>query len=217
MKRIILAIFALLLLNTATQAEAPRKALCPVCATHGETELEKVKAHATHEGQDFYFCSKNCKKAFEKNPTAFIPPELPRPAPAFEIETLDGNVVNLSAYSDKLVILDFWASWCKPCVDMMPSLQKLHDAYADKGLAILGVSIDEGDDRIKKIEKFVKKVGVSYPIFSDARPTPAWHNFKVKAIPALFMIEDGQIVAQWLGNIDHAIIEKEIKKRLSKS
>ena len=99
----------------------------------------------------------------------------------------------------------------------MPSLQKLHDAYADKGLAILGVSIDEGDDRIKKIEKFVKKVGVSYPIFSDARPTPAWHNFKVKAIPALFMIEDGQIVAQWLGNIDHAIIEKEIKKRLSKS
>ena len=191
------------------------KAVCPVCAIRGETEEEKIKARTEHEGKVYHFCSKDCRKEFDLDPAAFIPPLLPRPAPRFSVETLEGEPVDLGDFEGKLVVLDFWATWCKPCFEVMPSLQRLHDSYAEKGLVVLGVSIDEGVDRIAKIRKFADKVGVSYPIFSDARPTPAWYAFKVKAIPALFLIDrNGRIVAQWLGSIDHQALETEIGKHL---
>lgn len=202
-------------LSITAENARPKKAMCPVCAVRGETEEEKVKAHREKDGKAYYFCSKGCAKEFDADPTAFVPPELPRPAPGIVVETLDGEAVDLSAFKGKVVVLDFWASWCKPCVEMMPSLQKIHDAYADRGVTVVGVSIDEGKDRVKKIRKFVEKVGVTYPIYSDARPTPAWHTFKVKAIPALFLIDrEGRIVAQWLGTVDHGALEAEIKKNL---
>ena len=201
--------------SRASEGGRPDKALCPVCAIRGEGEEERVKAHAKHDGKDYFFCSENCRKEFDQDPAAFIPPQLPRPAPLFSVETLEGESVNLGDYKDKLVVLDFWATWCKPCVDSMPGLQRLYDAYSEKGLVVLGVSIDEDKDRIKKVRKFVDKVGVSYPVFSDAGATPAWHTFKVKAIPALFLIDrDGQIVAQWLGGVDHQAVESEIQKHL---
>lgn len=205
---------ALLMVFPPTPAaqEDPKKAMCPVCEIRGETEEEKVKARAEHDGKVYYFCSKNCRKEFETDPAAYIPPQLPRPAPKFSVETLEGEPTDLKGFDDKLVVLDFWATWCKPCVDLMPSLQRLYDTYSEKGLVVVGVSIDEGEDRIKKIRKFVDKVGVSYPIFSDARPIPAWHTFKVKAIPALFLIDrERQVVAQWLGTVDHQALELEIR------
>ena len=199
----------------AKENGGPDKALCSVCAIRGETEEEKVKAQAGHDGKVYYFCSKNCKKEFDLDPAAYLPPQLPRPAPPLSIESLEGEPVNLGDYEDKLVVLDFWATWCKPCIEVMQDLQRLYDKYSENGLVVLGVSIDEGKDRIKKIRKFVDKVGVSYPIFSDARSTPAWHTFKVKAIPALFLIDrDRQIVAQWLGGVEHQAVESEIRKHL---
>lgn len=201
------------------QAEkVPNKAICSVCALKGGGHgLEKVRAHSKHDGKAYYFCSEGCKKEFDADPVAYLPPVFPRPAPAFVFETLKGEDVALSDYKDKLLLVDFWATWCKPCVEMMPELQKVYDAHADKGLVVLGVSIDEPKDRIKKVEKFVDKVGVSYPILVDAKKVPAWHQFKVKAIPALFLIDgDGQVVAQWTGKIDHTKIEAEVLKQLAK-
>lgn len=215
---VILYLAVLLTLPTSLEAKTtahPDRALCPVCAIRGEKEKEKVKAHSEYDGKNHYFCSKGCKTAFDKDPTAFIPPEFPRPVPEFTVETLDGTPVDLGAYEGRVVILDFWATWCKPCVDIMPDLQKIHDTYSDKGVAVVGISIDEGKDRIEKIRKFVDKLDVTYPVLSDARQTPAWHAFKVRAIPALFLIDrDRQIVAQWLGTVDHKKIEAELKKHL---
>lgn len=197
--------------------KVPDKALCSVCVLKGGGHgVEKVRAHSTHDGKAYYFCSEGCKKEFDADPVAYLPPVFPRPAPAFVIETLTGESVALKDYAGQLVLVDFWATWCKPCVDMMPSLQKVYDAYSDKGLTVLGVSIDEPKNRIEKVEKFVKKVGVSYPIMVDAKQVPAWHQFKVKAIPALFLIDgNGQVVAQWTGNIDHKKIEAEVVKHLA--
>lgn len=213
---ILLFIATILALPATPRADqAPKKALCPVCEIRGETEEEKVKARAEHDGNAYYFCSKSCREEFEADPIAFIPPPLPRGAPAFSVETLDGEPVDLSTHYGKLIVLDFWATWCKPCVDLMPSLQGIHERYADRGLVVVGISIDEGKDRIKKIRKFVERVGVDYSIYSDARPIPAWHTFKVKAIPALFLIDrDRQIVAQWLGTIDHQSLESVIQAHL---
>jgi len=202
----------------AQETSHPEKAMCSVCVLKGENEAEKVKAHSDHNGTTYYFCSKHCKEEFDAAPEAYLPPELPRPAPAFAIETLDGATVSLKDFKNKLVLLDFWATWCKPCLEVMPELQQLHNAYSDKGFSVAGISIDEDKDSIKKIKKFVKKLKVSYPIFYDAKQNPAWNMFSVKAIPALFLIDgNGQVVAQWTGKVDHKLIEAEIVKHLATS
>lgn len=215
---VLLMVLVFLVPAVAQGEKMPKKALCSVCVLKGgETELERVQAHSEYEGKAYYFCSKGCKTEFDKDPVAYLPPVFPRPAPAFVVETLGGEDVALGDYAGKLVLVDFWATWCKPCIDMMPSLQKVYDAYSDKGLAVMGVSVDEPKGRAEKIEKFVDKVGVSYPIFVDAKPMPAWHQFKVKAIPALFLIDgEGQVVAQWTGKVDHKVVEAEVTKHLAK-
>ncbi|MGH1366116.1 MAG: redoxin domain-containing protein [Calditrichia bacterium] len=196
----------------------PEKAMCSVCVLKGESEAEKVKAHSNHNGTMYYFCSKNCKKEFDAAPEAYLPPKLPRPAPDFAIETLDGATVSLKDFKNKLVLLDFWATWCKPCLEIMPELQQLQDTYSDKGFSVAGISIDEDKDSIKKIKKFIKKLKVSYPIFYDAKQKPAWNMFNVKAIPALFLINgNGQVVAQWTGKVDHKIIEAKVVEQLAVS
>jgi len=201
----------------AQEEPVPKKALCTVCALKGgETEEEKVKAHSNHAGKAYYFCSADCKVEFDADPAGFLPPVFPRPAPAVVFETLGGADRSLEDFKGKMVLLDFWATWCKPCVEMMPQMQALHDTYVDKGLVVAGVSIDEGEDRVKKIEKFLRKVEVSYPILSDAKQNPAWHQFNVKAIPAVFLIdENSQVVAQWTGKVEHQEIRDEIAGRLA--
>ena len=70
---------------------------------------------------------------------------------------------------------------------------------------------------IEKIKKMVDKLDISYPIFVDAKETPAWYQFKVKAIPAMYLLDrESQIVAQWVGKIDYDEVEKEALKRLEK-
>ena len=201
------------------EAEIPEKALCIVCALKsGETELEKVRAHSEHDGKVYYFCSENCKKEFDPDPLAYLPPVFPRPAPDFVVEMLEGGDKALSDLKGKVVLLDFWATWCKPCLETMPRLQQLYSAYSGKGVEVLGVSIDEDKDRMKKIRKMVEKMDISYPIFVDAKQTPAWHQFKVKAIPAMFLLDrESRIVAQWVGKIDYEEVEKEVLGRLDQS
>ncbi|MCY3765670.1 MAG: redoxin domain-containing protein [Gemmatimonadetes bacterium] len=201
------------------ESRIPDKALCSVCALMGgETELEKVRTHSEHDGKSYYFCSKDCKKEFDSDPIAFLPPVFPRPAPAFVVETLEGADRAVADLEGKVVLLDFWATWCEPCLETMPRLQKLHDANSGKGLEVWGVSIDEDKNRVDKIRKMIYKLGISYPIFVDAKPTPAWYRFRVKAIPAMYLIDrDSQIVAQWTGNIDFVDVEKEVQRHIGKT
>ena len=198
--------------------QIPEKALCSVCAVKGgETEAEKVRAHSEHDGQAYYFCSADCKIEFDSDPSAYLPPVFPRPAPAFVVETLEGRDRALGDFRGKVVLVDFWATWCKPCLKVMPRLQKLHNALSAEGFEVLGVSIDEDEDRGKKIKRIVDKLDISYPVFLDAKQTPAWHQFKVKAIPAMYLLDrESQIVAQWTGKIDYEEVEKEVLRRLDK-
>ncbi len=219
MKKFITAsVLSLILTNilAAQGQEIPKKALCAVCVLRGETEKENVKAHAKFDGETYYFCSKGCEKEFLADPKAYTKPVFPRPAPNMAVTTLDGKDATLKDFLGKVVLLDFWATWCKPCLKIMPELQALHAANADNGFTVVGVSIDEGKNSLKKIRKFLGKLNISYPIFWDSKATPAWHTFKVKAIPATFLIDrDGQIVGQWAGVIDHKEIESATAKILS--
>ena len=176
---------------------APAKAICLVCKlTHGEAEEEPVKAVRTHEGKEYGFCSEKCAKAFDADPAAYLPPEFPRPAPAFELKDLTGKTISSESLKGQVVLIDFWATWCAPCRKAMPELQALHEKYASRGFSVLGVSIDEGGT--SKVKKFVTSAKISYPIAMDSDRTPAWDAFRVKAVPAAFLIDrQGNIVAQW--------------------
>lgn len=199
------------------RAQTPEKAICAVCRVlEGTNEPENVVATADYQGQKYYFCAQKYKKLFAQDPTSYLPPEFPRPAPNFSVTGLNGETVALESYRGKIVLLDFWATWCKPCVHTMPSLQKLHDQFSTSNFSVLGVSIDEQGE--KKVRAFVKKHRLTYPIFLDAKTNPAWETYKVKVIPAMFLIDaSGQIVQQWTGEPDFKEVERIVENLLKKS
>ena len=155
------------------------------------------------------------KKNLMLIPLAYTPPVFPRPVPEFAVHNLDGQTADLSSYRGKVVLIDFWATWCKPCEQMMPELQRLHSKYAEQGFAVLGISIDEGKKARKKIEKFLSKKDIAYPIKHDISDEPAWAAFHVPAIPATYLVDQqGQIVAQWIGKFDAQAAEATLQELL---
>lgn len=204
--------------SSAQENKLLEKAICAVCAVReNEPEAEKVAGMTEHDGKVYYFCSGDCKKEFDADPAGYLPPVLPRPAPAFVAVTLEGKDISLENYKGKVVLLDFWATWCKPCEKSMPALQKLHDEFAAKDFVVIGISIDEAKDSKTKVKKFIDKRKISYPILLAAKAEPAWAAFKVKAVPAMFLIDrNGNIVQQWRGDVDETQVRSEIMKVLDK-
>ncbi len=197
--------------------ELPREAVCVVCKVReGTTKPEKVVASSDYEGKPYYFCSKPCKEAFDKDPASYLPPALPRPAPNFTATDLKGVTVSLEDYRGRVLLLDFWATWCKPCVKTIPGLQKLHEQRAGKDFTVLGVSIDEKGE--KKVKAFVAKHGITYPVLLDAGDAPAYQTYGVRVIPAMFLIDQkGQIVRQWIGEADQTEVEATVAGLLGES
>lgn len=213
--RLMASLFVLALGATTTSA-APSKALCVVCVVkEGAKEEEPVKSVRTYNGVEYYFCSEKCVAAFDADPAAYVPPELPYPAPKFAVKQLTGEAVALDSLRGKVTLLDFWATWCAPCLKSMPELQALHVKYGKRGFGVLGVSIDEGDPAkvTPKVKKFVAAKKISYPIAIDDDMKPAWEAYRVKAVPAAFLIDrEGRVVAQWTGAApSRAELERKIE------
>jgi peroxiredoxin/YHS domain-containing protein len=215
MKRMVLMLSLVVLLGPAALRASVREAVCIVCQVkEGATHAEPVKAVRTHEGREYGFCSEKCAKEFDADAAAFVPPMLPRPAPAFSLLDLEGRKVSLEGMKGQIVLLDFWATWCAPCRKSMPELDDLHRRYRDRGVTVLGVSIDEGG--AAKVRKFLKTRSVSYPIALDSEKAPAWEAYRVKSVPAAFLIDrEGRIVAQWTGrSADPAAVEAKLAELL---
>jgi peroxiredoxin len=209
------AIFSILpisLLGVATAA--PKTAPCAVCSVKEGAGPEPVRATATHQGKTFYFCQDGCKQEFLKNPSAFLKSDAPRPAPSFKLKDLNGNTVSLEDYKGKVVLLDFWATFCGPCIKAMPKLQKLQEKHAAKGLAVVGIATDE--EGAKVVAPMVAKTKVKYPILLSNEA--AWKNYEVTALPAMFLIDrQGQIVKRFGGGTDHKTVEQEVERLLGES
>lgn len=206
MKRFVTALVGLLCLSVASTLPsitlaAAKQAICLVCQVNGgETEPEAVKATRQHEGKEYGFCSLKCAKAFDADPAAYVPPVFPRAAPEFALTGLDGSLVSKSQLQGSVVLLDFWATWCVPCTRSMPELEALHSKYAARGFKVVGVSIDEGASAPAKVKKFLRARGITYPIAIDSGKAPVWDAYRVKAVPAAFLLDrEGRIIAQWTG------------------
>ncbi|MCP4692281.1 MAG: TlpA family protein disulfide reductase [Desulfobacterales bacterium] len=123
-------------------------------------------------------------------------------APDFTLPTLDGKMVRLHEKRGSVVFINTWASWCPPCVEEMPSIQKLYKALAGEKFEVLAVSIDE--DGAKAVAPFMKKHGLTFPALTD--PTASIKKtYGLTGVPESFIIDkNGVIVMKFKGPTDWA-------------
>ena len=140
-------------------------------------------------------------------------PVTPTPAPAWKLKDLNGNVVSSDQFKGKVVVVDFWATWCPPCRAEIPGYVSLQQKYAKDGLVIVGVSVDQ--DSAAKVKKWVDANKVSYTIvMQDDDVTAAFGG--MDAIPTTFLIDrDGNIRDKKVGEEATADYEKKILKYLN--
>jgi len=121
-------------------------------------------------------------------------------APDFTLPDLELGSVHLSDYRGKLVLLNFWASFCAPCRREMPALENLWQAYRDKGLVVLALSADR--DNLKRVENFITEGDYSFPILLDTAGEVR-KNYEIRALPTSYLIgRDGRFIGRVIGERD---------------
>jgi len=121
-------------------------------------------------------------------------------APNFTLEDVQGNKVSLADYKGKVVILNFWATWCPPCIEEMPSMEKLHQRYKGDDFVLLAVNVEENSRKI--VQKFLKKNPYTFPVLLDldARVQQMYGAYR---FPETVIINrNGDIVTKVLGGRD---------------
>lgn|ERR1700694_2477348 len=135
------------------------------------------------------------------------------PAPAWKLMDLDGHKVSSEQFKGKVVVVDFWATWCGPCISEIPGYVELQKKYGKAGLVIVGVSLDRiGPERVKK---FAQENGMDYTlVMGDDDVVEAFGGFE--AIPTTFLINrSGRIVHQKTGAVSHDEYEKLVQRALN--
>ena len=135
-------------------------------------------------------------------------------APDFELLNLEGEKVSLSQYKGKIVILDFWATWCPPCRKEIPHFIELQNEYRDKGVEIVGLSLDEGG--LGDVAPFAEKFGINYTMLLDGQQVAEAYG-GIRGIPTTFVIApSGEIVKRYEGYRDKAVFEEDIRALLDR-
>lgn len=111
-------------------------------------------------------------------------------APAFSLRTLQGRTVTLASLRGKVVFLDFWASWCVPCREEFPVLQRLHERYFDRGLRVVGITVDQ---EASNARAFVQRTRATFTILHDASRSVA-ERYSPPSMPTSFLIDKEGII-----------------------
>ncbi|MEW6196431.1 MAG: TlpA disulfide reductase family protein [Bacteroidota bacterium] len=130
----------------------------------------------------------------------------------FSLPTTDGKTLKLSDLKGKVVILDFWATWCPPCRKGIPDLIDLKKRYGSKGLEVVGISVDQ--ETKPDVVPFVKDYGINYPVvYGDNGVVMNYGG--IRSIPTTFVVDrEGKIVANYVGLYPKKTYEDQIKKLL---
>lgn len=135
----------------------------------------------------------------------------PDPAPAFKVDTIDGKPLSLADYKSKVILLNFWATWCGPCRSEVPDLVELQDKYKDQ-LQVIGLVVDDDDE--DAVKKFAEKYGINYPI-AIATDEMRTEYGGIPALPTSFMLDqEGRVVQKHEGLRDPVLYEVEIRSLL---
>lgn len=115
-------------------------------------------------------------------------------APMFALRNLQGNLEGLGDYKDNVIVLNFWATWCAPCLEEMPAFEKLYRRYRSQGLTVLAVSLDKGDNI--KVKNFVDTNNLTFPVLLDSEGI-AEKLYPSFTIPFTYVIDKkGKIAAR---------------------
>ena len=127
----------------------------------------------------------------------------------FTIKDVDGNNVSLSSYKGKVVLLNFWATWCGPCKAEIPGFVRLQEKYRDKGLVIVGYSVD---DTAEKAKAYAAQFKMNYPILlGEGREDLQDAYGPIWGLPSSFIIsKDGRVCRKHIGIAPEAVFEKEL-------
>jgi thiol-disulfide isomerase/thioredoxin len=175
-------------------------AVCLIGCTNAKEQPRTQRAEETHgsgnaQGQEEVI-------RFVKNP---------EPAPAFALKDLEGKPLSLEEAKGKVVLLNFWATWCGPCRAEIPDLIELQKEFKDK-LEIIALATDEDD--AEEVKKFVAKEGINYPVAMDDDKVSGEYG-GVPALPTSFVIDpQGRVVEKHVGLNDPSIYELEVRALL---
>ena len=126
---------------------------------------------------------------FEKMGVAL--PKIEKSAPNFELKNLVGDTIALKKFQGKTILLNFWATWCLPCKEELPSMQRLYKKLRVRGLEVIGVSIDR--DNPEKVKKYAKQYNLTFPILLDPNQE-ARKSYFIMGLPTSYLIgADGDL------------------------
>ena len=128
----------------------------------------------------------------------------------FVLSDLSNKEYRLSDYRGKWVVVNYWATWCPPCIEEMPELVFFHDKHKDKDAVVIGINIEDVEDA--KVQAFLDEHMVSYPIVltEPARSGPLG---EIPALPTTFLVDPkGKVVHRKVGRVDQAYLEALLKK-----
>lgn len=147
----------------------------------------------------------------ERSPRGNGPANPGNLAPDFSLPQLDGKSLELSSYRGKVVLLDFWATWCDPCREEIPHFVDLQNQYASQGLQIIGVSMD---DSPAPVRLFYQQFKMNYPVvMGNAKIGDLYGG--ILGLPVAFVIDrNGRISAKHIGATNTSVIEREITSLL---
>jgi len=129
----------------------------------------------------------------------------------FTFQDIQGKSVTLSDYKGKVILLDFWATWCPPCRKEIPGYIDLYNTYKSRGLEVIGVSMDEADD-IADVKKYAAQIKMDYPVLLGAgREQDLKPSFGELPLPTTFVIaRDGRMCARHDGLTPKEQVEREV-------
>jgi thiol-disulfide isomerase/thioredoxin len=134
----------------------------------------------------------------------------PDPAPEFKVKDLDGKDLSLEAYKGKVILLNFWASWCGPCRAEIPSLIELQGKYKDR-LQIIGMDVDDDENTVRQV---VKEEIINYPVALATVPVRLAYG-GIGALPTVFVIDtEGRVVQKHVGLFNPVLYETEVRALL---
>jgi thiol-disulfide isomerase/thioredoxin len=138
-------------------------------------------------------------------------------APDFTLKDMDGKSVQLVDSRGRVVIVDFWATWCPPCQAEIPHFIELYDDYANQGLEILGISLDRSGEQV--VRPFVQEFAINYSVLVEGEQSPvqvAQEFGGVVGIPTTFLIDrQGRIYKKFVGYVEKSILEREVRVLLA--
>jgi thiol-disulfide isomerase/thioredoxin len=125
---------------------------------------------------------------------------------------VDGTLIDSDAYKGRVRLINFFATWCPPCKEEIPSLIELADKFGDNGFSVIGLSVDQSGR--EEVKKFVTRMKISYPVLmADEAVSAAFGG--ISGIPVSFLVaRDGTLLRRYLGFVDHRVLEKDIEEVL---